>query len=139
MPGSGSWPSGQETIIGAAEQSGQQHEGMAHVVAVPDPRQAHGGEVDAPLPEREEVGHRLARMLQIREPVDDGDGGVAGQPLHGGVAIDAGHDAVHPAREVARDVRNRLSRAHADLAARQIDAPPTELNDTDLEGHPRAE
>jgi hypothetical protein len=38
---------------------------VADVVAVADPRQPRRPEVDAALPQRKEVGERLARVLEI--------------------------------------------------------------------------
>jgi len=54
----------------AAEQ-----QGVRHVVAVPEVRERQPGEVSPPLADRQEVGERLARMLEVGERVDDGDGG----------------------------------------------------------------
>src|SRR5438876_2433037 len=117
-----------------AEQRAQEDHGVAHVVTVADPCEPHRADVDAPLPQREEVGERLTRVLGVGEPVDYGDGRVAGERLDRRVRVDARGDTVYPAREVPRHVRNRLARAQADLRAREVNGAPAELDDPDLEG-----
>ena len=54
------------------EQRAGQHERVAHVVAVADIGEANAFERAKPLFEGEEVGQRLARMLEVRQRVDHG-------------------------------------------------------------------
>src|SRR5688572_27077467 len=124
---------------GDAEQRAGQHQRVADVVAVADPGQPGLGQVDAALPQREVVRQRLARVLEIAEPVDDRHRRVAGQAFHGRMRVHARGDPVDPAREVARDVGHRLARAQPDLVAGEIDGPAAELDDADLERHARAQ
>src|SRR5215475_14466298 len=112
---------------------------MAHIVAVAHPRQLEPAEVDAALPEREEVCHGLARMLVIAESVDHRHGGMLGQLHQGAMSEDPRRDAVDPAGEVPRHVGDRLAFAHADLLRGEIDGGASELNHAHLERHPRAE
>src|SRR5205085_12235574 len=112
---------------------------VADVVAVTEPGQADPAEIDAALPQGEVVGERLTRMLEVRQRIDDGDARVAGERLHGGVAVDPRRDAVDPAREVTGHVGDRLPRAHPDLLARQVHRAAPELNDPDLERDARPE
>src|SRR5262250_1729948 len=53
--------------------------------------------------------------------------------------VDARHDALDPEGQVARDVRNRLALAQADLAAVQVHGAAAELDEAHLERHARAE
>ena len=55
------------------------------------------------------------------------------------VAEGARHDAVDPARQVARDVGRRLARADPDLLGAQQDRVAAELGHAGLEGHVRAQ
>src|SRR5262249_27702284 len=104
-----------------------------------DPDEPHGGEVDAALPQREEVGQGLARVFEVAQRVDHRHRRVAGQALHGLVRVHARSDPVHPERENARGIGHRLARAEAALGAGKVDRAAAQLDDSDLEGHPRSE
>src|SRR5712692_5169001 len=120
-------------------QGGEEEQRVQDIVAVADPGELQTLELDAPLPEREEIGHGLARMLEVGEGVDDGYGGVARQLLERPVGEDPRGDAVDPAREIASDVGHGLALAHADLLGGEIDGGPAQLDHGDLEGDPRAQ
>ena len=81
---------------------------MADVVAVADPGQTQAPEIPVTLPEREEVGQRLARVLLIGERVHHGI--PAGQLVHGRLGEGPGRDRVDPPAEVPGDVGDRLPR-----------------------------
>ncbi len=81
---------------------------------LPSPTHARrsGCQVEPPLPQREEVGHRLTGVLEVGEPVDDRHRGMLGELLERSMGEDARRHHVHPARQVSRHVRHGLARAH---------------------------
>src|SRR6059036_2073428 len=122
-----------------AEQRTEEHHGVADIVAVADPREPQPAEVDAALPQREEIGQRLAGVLAIRQPVDHRDRRVPGERGDRRVGVDARHDAVDPQGQVAGDVGHRFTRAQADLAAVEMHGASAQLDEADLEGDASAE
>src|SRR5215813_12962673 len=118
---------------------GQEEERVAHVVPVAHPRHLEPGELDAALPEREEVRHGLAGVFVVTQRVDHGHGSVPRQLHQGLVGEYAGGDAVNPAREVARHVGHGLALAHADLLGGEIHCSAPKLDHAHLESDPRAQ
>ena len=73
------------------------------------------------LPDGEVIGHRLAGMTVIGEPIDDGDAGVLAHLLNHFMGEGADHDALHHAFQVLRHVVHRLAFAQIDLGRREVD------------------
>src|SRR5262245_31265337 len=62
-----------------------------------------------------------------------------GQVLDRLVGKDTRHDAVHPALQVPRDVRDALAPAQAGVGRRDVDRVAVQLRHAGLEGHARAQ
>ena len=110
---------------------------MEDVVAVADVGDDEPVEAPEVLAQRQQVGERLAGMLVVRQRIDDRDRGLGGKLLHDRVRERPDDDPVDPAVEVARDVRDALADAEADVARRKVDRVAAELAHAGLERHPR--
>ena len=88
---------------------------MSNVVAVADVGELDVAQVAELFFQREEIGERLTRMLEIAESVDDRDLAHARHPGDGCMAERAQNDAVHPAFEIVSDIGER-SRASSRFA-----------------------
>ena len=84
--------------------------------------------------DREEVGEDLAGVREVRQPIDHGDRGEAGQLLDFGVVVGADHDAVDVARQHAGGIGDRLPAADLDVLAGEEERPAAQLVGADLEG-----
>ena len=83
----------------------------------------------------QQVCHGLAGVLPVREGVDDRNGGVLGQFLQVLMPEDAGHDAVHVARQHSRYVRHWFPGSEPNLFAAQVYRKAPELGHADLKTH----
>ena len=117
----------------------REHERVGNVVAIPDKRHLQFLETALGFPHGEIVGHRLAGMAVVGEPVNDGDGRVLGHLLDDFVGEGANHDALHHAFEVLRDVIDRFAFPEIDFGGREINGETTELLDAHVERHARAQ
>ena len=124
--------------VEAGERAGQ-HERVSDVVAVADVREAHAGQAPEALPQREQVGEGLARMLGVGEGIDDRDRCGLRHLDQGVVREGAQDDGVDQARQVARHVGRALPPAEPDLVGAERDGVATEARHRDLEADPRAE
>src|SRR5690606_19597622 len=83
---------------------------LGHVVpAVAEERQCPAGRTAEPLPDGQQVGQQLARVVAVGQRVDHRDGGGVGdlgEPL---VAVGAQHDGGHVAGQHAGRVGQRLT------------------------------
>src|SRR5581483_4043166 len=86
--------------------------------------------------EREAVREDLTRMVQVREPVDDGDPRTGREIDDALVQERARHHEVDPPLEVPRDVAGGLPLPEADVAGCQVDRGAAELHHLDLERDP---
>src|SRR5580704_12074333 len=100
------------------------HEGDTHLAEI----------ASEALPQRHQIGQQLARMKQIGEAVDDGHGRFARQLDRGLVREGANHDQINRARNVPRDILDRLALADTDIVWREINRMPTKLRHASLEG-----
>ena len=114
------------------------HPGRQHVVGVAGP--GHGAAADRPamLLEGHDVGHHLARVRALGQPVDHRHRGVVGELDHVVVVERADHDGVDIARQHARGVGDGLAAAELHLLAGQHDRFAAELAHGDIERHARA-
>ncbi len=111
-------------------------QGAGDVVAVADVCEAQAVEVAEALAQGEQVGKRLAGVVQGSEAVYDrhlGRGGQLGDRL---VGAGADHDCVDVARQHPRRVADRLAAGDLQLIAAQDDRRRAQLGDADLEGDP---
>ena len=120
-----------------AELGAGHHQRVAHVVPVAEVRDADALEAAQPLPDREHVGERLARVELVREAVDDRDVGVLGELVHVGLRERPDHDRVQVAREHDRGVLDRLPTPELQVAGPEVEPGAAELRDPDLEAHAR--
>src|SRR3546814_6499840 len=82
---------------------------MQYVMAVAPPCPLQAWQRLSVFYDLQHVRHDLAGMLQVRQAVDDGNGGIARQFLNLGVIIRADHDFVDIAGKDSRRVCYRLS------------------------------
>ena len=76
-------------------------------------------------------------MQQIGQGVDDGDVGISGELLHLLMLEGADHHAVEVARQDARRVLDRLAAPDLQVAVREEERLPAELEHARLEGDAR--
>ena len=88
------------------------------------------------LLQREDVGKRLAGMIEVAQRVDDRNIRPLGQLVDGALEEDPGHDALGPAVEIARHIFDRL--AVADQPGDR-DGIAAELLDGEFEGQTGAQ
>ena len=110
-----------------AETAGGVDPAVGHVVSVPDPRDDLAIPAAEGLANGEQVGHDLAGMQQIGQPVDHRNGAVAGQLLHVGMIVGPDHDAVEIAGQHPGGVADRLAPAELDVARGEEKRVPAEL------------
>ena len=106
---------------------------MADVVAVSDVRDSQARERAEALAQRHRVGERLERMREIRQPVDDGDGGVLGELLDFLLLERPDHERGQEAGEDERRVAVRLAASELELRGGEEQRHAAELRDPDLE------
>lgn len=107
------------------------------VVAVADVGEPQALELAEALAHRQQVGERLAGMVQRGQPVDHRHLRRLGQPRDGLVGAGADHDRVDVAGEDAGGVANRLAARELHLIAAEDDRVRAQLGDPDLEADPR--
>ena len=110
---------------------------MEHIVAIAQPCQFEPRQSLAVLDHRQQVGHDLARVRGIGQPVDDRHAGIFCHFLDLGVIVGTDHDRIGHAAEHARGVGNAF--ATPELAARRIEHQCTaaELSHRDVEADAR--
>src|ERR1700733_9698364 len=86
---------------------------MSHIVAIADVGHANIPEIAEAFLQREIVGQRLARMLEIAERVDDWNRGVLGHSLDCLLGEGAQYDGIHPTLQVMRDVTQFFARVES--------------------------
>ena len=111
---------------------------MQHVVAVAGPGEGLAGHRTAMLLEGHDVGHELAGMRVVGQPVDDRHGGVLGEFEQPRMVGGADHDGVDIARQHLGRVGDGLGAAELHLGAGQHDRLAAELAHADVEGDARA-
>ena len=97
------------------QSGGQAQPTVYDVVAI-----SHIGDLEVVQPsallfDRQKVGHDLARMVEVGQPVDDWYGGVSRQLEQVLVVKKACHDHVVVTAEDACDILSRFALAHVDL------------------------
>ena len=108
------------------------------VVAVADIRHAQPRQRVVRLAQRQQVGERLAGVVQVGEHVDHRDLAVLGEAFEHLVRSGAHADRGDVAREHERRVAQRLAARELQLVGAQHDGVAAELVDADLEGDARA-
>ena len=116
----------------------RQEQGMRDVVPVPEVRQDSPVEVAEMLADREEVGQRLAGVLEVREGVDHRDRRRGGEDLQALLLEGPEHDRVDVARQDTTGVLDRLTATQLELRRGQHDGVRAELFHPDLERDTRA-
>jgi len=118
-----------------AELPGGVKERGADVVAVPRPDDAAAGDRAAVLLVGHHVGHDLAGMARVGQPVDHRHRRIVRELLERRLLEGPDHDRVHEPRQDLRRVRDRLAVPELHLGAREHEAVPAHLPDTDVEAH----
>ena len=114
-----------------------QRQRVEDVVALADEGDGQPLKVAEALPQRQQVGQRLARMLEVAQGVDHRHGHRLGQLIHGGLGEGPCHERVHPAVERARDVVGALAATQAHIRVGQVDRAAAKLLRGQLEGDAR--
>src|SRR5436190_19346909 len=78
-------------------------------------------------------------MLGIAESIDDGNRGKPSQILEILVFENAGHDRIHPAGEISREILNGFPLTKPALRGSKHDRPSAQVPDGDFECHSRWE
>ena len=114
---------------------------VANVVAVADVGELEPAQCAEFFFECEEVRERLARMKFVRKRIDHGDVRVGGHFLKDALVVNASDDALHPAIEVAHDIRNGLPGAKRGRGLRVVEKNDGAAHalDADIEGDARAQ
>ena len=121
-----------------AEGGADECQGVEDVVAIADECQHQPIQPAEPLPDREQVGQRLARVLALGQPVDDRDAGLGGE-LDGHVVRPRPEDdGIDEPLQVAGHVVDALAGAQDGIVG-QVDGVPAELGHPRLEAHPGPE
>ncbi|MPL67367.1 hypothetical protein SDC9_13058 [bioreactor metagenome] len=116
-----------------AELPGRLQERGADVVAVARPDHLAPGDRAAVLLIGHDVGHDLARVGAVRQPVDDGHRGVFRHLEQRRLLEGADHDHVNIARQNPRGVGDGLAMAKLHFLARKHHRLPAQLAHTDVE------
>ena len=119
-------------------QSATQEQRVGNVVAIAQVGQGEAGQVALLLADGQQVGHALAGMLEVRQRVDDRDGGRLGQELQPLLPERPEHDDVDVARQHAPHVVDALPPSHLELVVREHHGIPSRFGHGQLEGHARS-
>ena len=111
---------------------------MRHVVPVAQVREGADPERPEAFAHREQVGERLARVLEVREGVHHRHLGGTREDFETLLLEGAQHDRVEVPREHPPGVLDRLAAAELQLARGQHDRMGAQLRDPDLERDPGA-
>ena len=111
---------------------------MQHIVAVAGPGDGLAGNRTAMLLEGHDVGHQLAWMGVVGQPVDHRNGGVLGQLQQPLMRGGADHDRIDIARQHLGGVGDGFGAAELHLGAGQHDGLAAKLAHADVEGDARA-
>ena len=112
---------------------------MCNVIAIADIGYFRLCEVFAAFDDGHEVGHGLAGMLQVRQAIDDRNGGMRGQRGADIVAEGPDHDPVDHALQILRNIIDRLPLAEVDVGRRKEQGIAAELFDPHGEGRAGAQ
>src|SRR5581483_7019689 len=112
---------------------------MSDVVAISDERNLEALQVPFGLPDGEIVGHGLAGMAVVCEPIDHRNAGELRHLLDDFVGKRANHDALHHALEILGHVVNRFALAKINFRWRKINRKASQLLNADVERHARAQ
>ena len=116
------------------EARGREQHGVAHAVAVTEPRHGLALEPAAVLEDRERVADRLDRVVPVAGfAVDDRDRRRVGQLAQDGDRLRARHDRVQEATEHAPRVGHAFAARQVHLARPQVDGVAAELRHPGLE------
>ena len=88
---------------------------------------------NAVLEQGEAIAEYLARVAGIGEAVDHRNAGVVREVDERLVRVRASHDEVHPALQVASDVRHGFPLAQLNVRRAQVDSGPSQLAHADVE------
>src|SRR5258706_13039273 len=115
------------------------HQGMANVVAVADVGEFHSARGAEFFFQREKIRKRLARMVDIRERVDDGNTGKCRQGVKSILLKYARDDSVHPTRKAPRDIGNRFALAETSVRVIEQNGRASHAYDANFKGDARAQ
>src|SRR5882762_11739764 len=104
---------------------------MAHVVAIADVSESYAGSGAEFFFQREEVGKRLAGMVEIGQRVDDWNGRMRRQGVESLLRKYARNDSMHPARKASRNVGNRFALAQARVCVIEEDGRAAHAHNAD--------
>ena len=107
-----------------------------HVVAVAHPGQMQAGQLSAMFLERVQVGQRLARMREVREPVDHRARRVLGELDDGRMPLRPDHDHVDHLAQHASEIGDALALAETRIVA-EHHAAAAQVGHARLETHAR--
>ena len=111
---------------------------MEHIVAVAEPGPAYALDPALVLKHGQEIGHDLAGMAVVGEPVDHRHSGMFGECSQLGMIVGADHDRVDIARQDARRVRDRLAAPELHRSRVHNDGRAAKLAHGHVEGDARA-
>src|SRR5882762_6411543 len=112
---------------------------MAHVVAVADVSESYARSGAQFFFQREEVGKRLARMVEIGQRVDDWNARMRRQGVESLLRKYTRNDSLHPARQAPRDVGNRFALAQPRVRMIQKNCRAAEAHNADFKRDTRAQ
>ena len=121
-----------------AEQPARGRERDADVRPVADPRDADAVEAAEALPDRQQVGERLERVLVVRQSVDDRYRRGRGELVDLRLRARADGEAVEVAREHARGVTDRLAAGELQLGRGEVHDRAAQLRHRDRQRDARA-
>jgi hypothetical protein len=114
------------------------HQGVADVVGIADIGQPDAGQAAHLLLDRQQIGHGLAGMQEVRETIDHRNAAVARQVLDIGMRIRARHDAIQIPAEHACGVRHCFAAMQLQIGAGKKQRRSPQLRHSDFERHARA-
>ena len=115
------------------------NQGMSDIVSIADIGDFRSLEVPLHLEDGHVIRHCLARVTEIREPIDDGNAGIFRHFFHGFVAECTDHDSLDHAFQIFGDIAHSLSLAEVYLSLGQTQGKSSQLMNADIEGDARPE
>src|ERR1700734_247634 len=116
-----------------ADAPGDAQQRIAHVVAVADISKFQAAKVTEAFLQREKIGKRLTRVIEVRKRVDHRHVRVRGELFERFLFENARNDRVYPAFEALRHVGDRFAVAQVRDGVIEKYAGPAEARDADFE------
>ncbi len=118
-----------------AKLPGRMDEARTNVVAITRPDHALAPNRAAMLFKRQDIGHDLAWMAAVGQPIDHRNTGIIGHFQQGCLLKSADHDHVHIAAQNPRRIRDGFPMAQLHFAAGQNHGLPTHLPHAKIKAH----